>query len=275
MLWTNHRCFNQNIERAAEFLYIGVRSLVNVLWKIRRFTECVVVRRICRLKQTSNAVSTRRAFKSECADIISNMYVPFQPPSSFFYAWIVYVICTLIYSNTHYRIRFDTTSLPIADNDSKTKLRASPKVPKQLSTELSNWKQLSFEVVTNIGVLSWLRWRILARERRGAHQCCRFSRNIAEVTSKIIYFYYLKKKILGQSIQKINNTFLKKEALVPINLQCHKGCLLTARGCMQLATVPPMLRHINIYRCFKTGLVLIQMKQVLKALWTLPGIQEP
>ena len=34
------------------------------------------------------------------------------------------------------------------------------------------------------------------------HQCCRFSRNTAEVTPKNINFYYQKKYFLGQSIQK-------------------------------------------------------------------------
>ena len=35
-------------------------------------------------------------------------------------------------------------------------------------------------------------------------QCCRFSRNIAQVTPKIIYFYYQRIFLHDESIQKIN-----------------------------------------------------------------------
>ena len=45
-------------------------------------------------------------------------------------------------------------------------------------------------------------------------QWCRFSRNIAEVTPKIIYFYYQKIYIQDKSIQKINYLILKKTSLL-------------------------------------------------------------
>ena len=44
--------------------------------------------------------------------------------------------------------------------------------------------------------------------------CFLFSRIIGYLTPKIIYFYYLKKYFLDQSIPKIFNFILKKEALV-------------------------------------------------------------
>ena len=44
-------------------------------------------------------------------------------------------------------------------------------------------------------------------------QCFFFSRNTAQVTPKIIYFYYLKIYFQDQSIQKINKLILKKETL--------------------------------------------------------------
>ena len=40
-----------------------------------------------------------------------------------------------------------------------------------------------------------------------------FSRNIGYVTPKIMYFYYLKKYLLDQSVQKIIYLILKTEAL--------------------------------------------------------------
>ena len=46
------------------------------------------------------------------------------------------------------------------------------------------------------------------------NQCCRFSRNTAQVTPKIIYFYYQKIYLHDQSIQKINNLILKKTSLL-------------------------------------------------------------
>ena len=46
------------------------------------------------------------------------------------------------------------------------------------------------------------------------HQCF-FSRNIGWVAPKIIYFQYLKKYFLDQSIQKIVYLILKIEALPP------------------------------------------------------------
>ena len=46
------------------------------------------------------------------------------------------------------------------------------------------------------------------------HQCCRFSRNTAKVTPKIIYFYYQKIYLQDQSIQKINYLILKKTSLL-------------------------------------------------------------
>ena len=49
-------------------------------------------------------------------------------------------------------------------------------------------------------------------ERR--EQCFLFSRIIGWLTPKIIYFYYLEKYFLDQSIQKIFYLILKKEALV-------------------------------------------------------------
>ena len=45
------------------------------------------------------------------------------------------------------------------------------------------------------------------------HQCFFFSRNIGQLTLKTIYFYYLKKLFLDQSIQKSFYLILKKEAL--------------------------------------------------------------
>ena len=44
-------------------------------------------------------------------------------------------------------------------------------------------------------------------------QCCRFGRNTAYVNLKIVNFYYKKKYLLGQSIQKLNNLNLKKTSL--------------------------------------------------------------
>ena len=41
-----------------------------------------------------------------------------------------------------------------------------------------------------------------------------FSRNIGKVTPKIMYFHYLEKYFLDQSIQKLFNLILKTEALV-------------------------------------------------------------
>ena len=54
-----------------------------------------------------------------------------------------------------------------------------------------------------------------ALERVSAGQCFFFSRNIDWVTPKIIYFYYLKKSFMDQSIQKILHLFLKTEAPLP------------------------------------------------------------
>ena len=51
-------------------------------------------------------------------------------------------------------------------------------------------------------------------KRTEADQCFFFSRNIGEVTLKIIYFHYLKKCFLDQSIQKIFYLILKTEALL-------------------------------------------------------------
>ena len=47
----------------------------------------------------------------------------------------------------------------------------------------------------------------------GEDQCCRFSRNTAKVTPKIIYFYYPKMYLQDRSIQKIINLLLKKTSL--------------------------------------------------------------
>ena len=44
-------------------------------------------------------------------------------------------------------------------------------------------------------------------------QCCRFSRNTAYVTLKIIYFYYQKNIIIGSKFPKNNNLILKKTSL--------------------------------------------------------------
>ena len=41
-------------------------------------------------------------------------------------------------------------------------------------------------------------------------QCCRFSRNIAEVTPKINYLYHPKNNLQDQSIQKRINMILRK-----------------------------------------------------------------
>ena len=49
-----------------------------------------------------------------------------------------------------------------------------------------------------------------------ARQCFLFSRIIGQLTPKIIYFYYLKKYFLDQSIQKIFHLILKKEPLLHI-----------------------------------------------------------
>ena len=46
-------------------------------------------------------------------------------------------------------------------------------------------------------------------------QCFFFSRNISFVTPKIVYFHYLKKSILDESIQKRFYVILKTEALIP------------------------------------------------------------
>ena len=46
------------------------------------------------------------------------------------------------------------------------------------------------------------------------NQCFFFSRNIGQLTPKIIYFYYLKKYFLAQSNQYIFYLILKKEALI-------------------------------------------------------------
>ena len=43
----------------------------------------------------------------------------------------------------------------------------------------------------------------------GDTQCCRFSRNIAQVTPKIIYFYYQKKMFVGSKYPK--NTLINVE----------------------------------------------------------------
>ena len=48
------------------------------------------------------------------------------------------------------------------------------------------------------------------------HQCFLFSRNIGSVTPNIIYFKYLTKTFLDQSIPKIVYLILKKEALFQI-----------------------------------------------------------
>ena len=58
-----------------------------------------------------------------------------------------------------------------------------------------------------------------------------FSRNIGQVTPKMIYFYYLKKQFLAQSIQKIFYLILKKDALTP-NCQV---CLHTMCDCYKLS----------------------------------------
>ena len=49
--------------------------------------------------------------------------------------------------------------------------------------------------------------------RKRYHQCCRFSRSIAEVTPKIIYFHYQKIYLWDQNIQKIYYLILKKKSL--------------------------------------------------------------
>ena len=51
---------------------------------------------------------------------------------------------------------------------------------------------------------------VISRLYGGNEQCGRFSRNIAEVALKIIYFYYQKIYLLDQIIQKINYLILKK-----------------------------------------------------------------
>ena len=51
-------------------------------------------------------------------------------------------------------------------------------------------------------------------QTRPAHQCFFSSRNIGQVTPKIIYFHYLIKYFLDQSIQKIFYLILKKETLL-------------------------------------------------------------
>ena len=50
------------------------------------------------------------------------------------------------------------------------------------------------------------------------NQCFFFSRNIGQLTPKIIYFHYVIKYFLDQSIQKIFNLTLKTEALTTT---CH------------------------------------------------------
>ena len=50
-------------------------------------------------------------------------------------------------------------------------------------------------------------------DHRKEDQCFFFSRDIAKVTPKIIYFYYLIKYFPDQSIQKTFYLILKKEAL--------------------------------------------------------------
>ena len=53
-----------------------------------------------------------------------------------------------------------------------------------------------------------------SRGRVPANQCCRFSRNIAQVTPKIIYFYYQKICLQDESIRIFFYLILKKTSLL-------------------------------------------------------------
>ena len=68
-----------------------------------------------------------------------------------------------------------------------------------------------------------------------------FSRNIAYVTPEIIYFYYLKKYFLDQSIQKINYLILKKNLTVSYNVNFEVYQLSTnlAIGCWRPGRLCP------------------------------------
>ena len=58
------------------------------------------------------------------------------------------------------------------------------------------------------------------------NQCFFFSRNIGELTPKNFYFHYLKKSFLDESIQKILDLILKKEALDLIDVSASSDFVL-------------------------------------------------
>ena len=60
-----------------------------------------------------------------------------------------------------------------------------------------------------------------------AQQCFFFSRNIGQLTPKIIYFHYLKKYFLDLSIQKTFYLILKTEALTHSGVRCPILLILT------------------------------------------------
>ena len=62
--------------------------------------------------------------------------------------------------------------------------------------------------------MGWFNWRIGWDKNASAEdQCFLFSRIFGYFTPKIIYFHYLKKCVLDQSIQKNILFILKKEEL--------------------------------------------------------------
>ena len=71
------------------------------------------------------------------------------------------------------------------------------------------------------------------------NQCFFLSRNIAEVTPKIMYFHYLKKRFLDQSIQNTIYLSLKIEALQ--SMTCH----------WQYLSFQPLIELVRSVNCRK------------------------
>ena len=93
-------------------------------------------------------------------------------------------------------------------------------------------------------------------EFTNGHKCFLFSRNIGKVTPKIIYFHFLIKYFLDQSIQKIIYLILKKEALMDtlgkmrsntsaINVRCykHSNTYETSQPCSVITSVGNSITH--------------------------------
>ena len=86
-----------------------------------------------------------------------------------------------------------------------------------------------------------MRAQLCAVPARGTHhQCCRFSRNIAEDIPKIIYFYYQKVCLLDQSAVKKKFTQILKKNITAHHLESAPYPQYTCRPFLRISMLCPL-----------------------------------